>query len=72
MVALRPEILMNDLPPEFYLLSDTSVIEQLRLAYKESGVGTDNPVEQGGFIVINPTNGALEQLSFLCPGVSAV
>jgi hypothetical protein len=32
----------------------------MRRAYEDSDVGTDNPIEQGGFIVRDSTSGALE------------
>jgi hypothetical protein len=41
------------------LLATPEVIDGMRRAYEESGVGTENPVEQGGFIV-RDSAGALE------------
>jgi hypothetical protein len=42
------------------LLAHAEVIDGMRLAYEDSRVGTDNPIEQGGLIVRNSTSGALE------------
>ncbi|MEX2169370.1 MAG: hypothetical protein WD851_08665 [Pirellulales bacterium] len=41
-------------PSAAELLLHLDVIDGLRRAYEESGVGTDHPVEQGGFILCDP------------------
>ena len=46
---------MSAQPTAAELLQHKIVIEGLRLAYKESGVGTDRPIEQGGFILRQPS-----------------
>lgn len=42
------------------LLSDAGVVSALRRAYDESGVGSNHPIEQGGFIVIDPDSHRLD------------
>jgi hypothetical protein len=42
---------MSTQPTASELLQCNDVIEGMRRAYYESGVGTDRPIEQGGFIV---------------------
>jgi hypothetical protein len=51
---------MAQLPTAADLLAHVDVIDGLRRAFQESGVGTDNPVEQGGFIVLDYDSGALD------------
>lgn len=48
---------MRNHPTATELLGDVGVIDQLRRAYHESGVGTHRPIEQGGFIVRDPASG---------------
>lgn len=42
------------------LLSHPDVIDGFRRAYEESRVGTESPIEQGGFILLDPVTAALE------------
>jgi hypothetical protein len=51
---------MSEQPSASDLLAHAGVIEGMRCAYEESGVGTDSPVEQGGFIVRDLTTGTLD------------
>ena len=51
---------MKNQPTASELLGNAGVIDQLRRAFEESGVGTDRPIEQGGFIVRDPVSGAVE------------
>ena len=45
---------MRKQPTALELLGEPDVIVGLRCAYKESGIGTDCPIEQGGFILLDP------------------
>lgn len=51
---------MKNRPTATDLLGYTGLIDQLRRAYEESGVGTDRPLEQGGFIVRDSVSGDVE------------
>jgi hypothetical protein len=42
------------------LLSDARLVGELRRAYDESGVGSNHPVEQGGFIVVDTNSDLLD------------
>jgi hypothetical protein len=42
---------MREQPTALELLAERDVIVGLRCAYEESGIGTDSPIEQGGFIL---------------------
>jgi hypothetical protein len=50
---------MTQPPTASDLLADAKVIEGMRRAYEQSAVGTDRPIEQGGFIVRDPSSGSL-------------
>jgi hypothetical protein len=51
---------MTDQPTARELLANAEVIDQLRRAYDESRVGTDDPAEQGGFLLIDPVHCIVE------------